>query len=212
MTKYEGFAGMTASRNLPCVEFNVFRFSREEIEVLIHHFDLESIVFSNRIRSAGRAEMALCLVLARLSWPHRFDEFPPLFGRSMSTLKRIFNDTLLYLQKRYHPIIEWHPMINYNRMKIYSYAIDREGGGNNIWGFVDGTFKPCCRPGDNDEQRIHYSGYKKTHGMKFQGLCSPDGLILSLTGPYEGRMNDFQMMRSSGIEEHLDKVSGISFN
>ena len=36
----------------------------------------------------------------------------------------------------------------------------------NGWGFIDGTLRPCCRPIRN--QRILFSGHKRTHGLKFQ--------------------------------------------
>ena len=37
---------------------------------------------------------------------------------------------------------------------------------DNCWGFIDGTLRPCCRPIRN--QRILFSGHKRTHGLKFQ--------------------------------------------
>jgi len=35
-----------------------------------------------------------------------------------------------------------------------------------------------------------YSGYKRHHGFKYQAVVCPDGLIESIAGPYEGKIND----------------------
>jgi hypothetical protein len=150
--------------------------------------------------------MALCILCMRFAYPTKWEVFPSYFGRQSNTLNRIFLDTLDFIASRYREIILWHPLINFERMKAYSQAIDRAGGGNCIWGFVDGTFKPCCRPKDNKRQKFMYSGYKKSHGMKMQGICTPDGMILSLAGPYEGKLNDYQMMLESGIEVKLAAI------
>ena len=47
-------------------------------------------------------------------------------------------------------------------------------------GFIDGTFRPCARPGGGDgrRQRQLYSGYKKLHGIKFQSVVAANGLIV----------------------------------
>ena len=47
-------------------------------------------------------------------------------------------------------------------------------------GFIDGTFRPHCRPTRN--QRQCYQGYKRMHGIKFQSVPAPNGLIVDLYG------------------------------
>ena len=47
-----------------------------------------------------------------------------------------------------------------------------------------------------------YSGYYKDHGMKWQAVATPDGLISSLYGPWPSLANDWTMLYKSGI---LDK-------
>ena len=60
------------------------------------------------------------------------------------------------------------------------------------------------------DQRSYYSGYKKRHGIKFQGIMGPDGLFLSLTGPFIGEINDNLMLTESGIIGRLDRVNLLS--
>jgi hypothetical protein len=70
-----------------------------------------------------------------------------------------------------------------------------------IWGFIDGTFRSICRP--KRHQEALYSGYKKQHGFKYQGIVTPDGMILSLLGPYSGRWNDISIYRISGTKSRI---------
>ena len=40
-------------------------------------------------------------------------------------------------------------------------------------------------------QRVAYNGHKRKHAMKFQGVTSPCGLALHLSGPLEGRRHEW---------------------
>ena len=46
--------------------------------------------------------------------------------------------------------------------------------------FIDGTTRPICRLSIN--QRILFSGHKLKHGLKFQSVVIPNGLIANLYG------------------------------
>jgi hypothetical protein len=102
----------------------------------------------------------------------------------------------------------WHPRLDdYARLLEFGEATGlRTGlGGNSIWGFIDGTFRPFCRP--SNEQGYHYSGQKKRHGLKFQGIVTPDGLISSMDGPWLARFNDWRIYLNSGVPVRIAKVS-----
>jgi len=43
----------------------------------------------------------------------------------------------------------------------------------NLIGFIDGKLWPVCRPGMY--QHVLYSGHKRIHGLKTQGLIFPNG-------------------------------------
>lgn len=53
----------------------------------------------------------------------------------------------------------------------------REPALNNCFGFLDGTVRPICRPGEH--QRVVYNGHK----LKFQSIDLPNGLIANMYGP-----------------------------
>ena len=48
-----------------------------------------------------------------------------------------------------------------------------------------------------------YTGYKKFHGMKFQGVVTPDGLFTHLDGPYRAPQNDSGVLNESGLLVHI---------
>ena len=60
-----------------------------------------------------------------------------------------------------------------------------------------------CRPGIN--QRIIYNGHKGVHGIQFQSVVTPNGLIANLFGPVEGRKLDSGMLADSGLCTQLQQ-------
>ena len=77
-----------------------------------------------------------------------------------------------------------------------------------VLGFLDGTFISVSRPGGPDAvQRSLYSRYYKGHGLKYQGLTVPNGLILDAFGPVIGSKSDSHVLHRSGL---LDKLRTVS--
>lgn len=88
----------------------------------------------------------------------------------------------------------------------YSQAVSAHTSINlNCWGFIDGTVRPNCRPSQN--QRLLFNGHKRVHCLKFQGLTSPDGLLVHLSGPYEGKRHDAAILAQSGLLDDLIQYS-----
>lgn len=180
-------------------------FTREEIQLLAQEFQLDDVLYRHRYRTTP--ETALCLVLMRLSYPRRLWEFQNTFGHSVTWISVVFTDTVLFLARRYKQLLQWHPILTPQRIHAYSQAIRGLYDIDSFWGFVDGSFQGFSRP--QQGQRLHYSGYKKRHGQKWQAVVAPDGLIVSLFGPYEGPANDHTMARESGLEARCQAVSSF---
>jgi len=90
-------------------------------------------------------------------------------------------------------------------------AVKDASGLPGIWGFVDGTMRAFCQPGE--DQASFYSAYKKMHAFKFQSIVTPDGLLSLLAGPFPGLVGDWVVWRSSGIVEILQDLfteNGVS--
>ncbi len=52
-------------------------------------------------------------------------------------------------------------------------------------------------------QKAVYNGHKRVHALKFQGVCAPDGIIIHISAPVEGRRHDSRLLRESGLEQIL---------
>lgn len=95
------------------------------------------------------------------------------------------------------------PWLSQAQLAQFSEAIYRKGAAlDNCWGFIDGTVRPVCRPGEN--QRVLYNGHKRVHAIKFQSVVAPNGLIANLFGPVEGRRHDSGMLAMSGLLPMLE--------
>lgn len=72
-----------------------------------------------------------------------------------------------------------------------------------IWGFIDGTARPICRP--IREQKQYYSGHKRIHCLKYLAIMCPNGIIARLNGPYIGRRHDSFILDLSGLILDIEK-------
>jgi hypothetical protein len=177
------------------------RFTPEEIYQLVPLLNLEGVAFRHRYQADPVT--AFYVVCARLSFPNRWEHLVDLFGRSKSWLSTVFNDVILYLMARYREVLLWNSQLTYERLQVYEEAIYQLNGVPRVWGFIDGTFRGYCRPTGNESQRRVYSGHKKQHGNNYQAIVTPDGLTVSITGPWTGPTNDWSMYQRSGVENAI---------
>jgi hypothetical protein len=54
-------------------------------------------------------------------------------------------------------------------------------------------------------QKDVFSGHKRLHGIKFQSLLTPDGLISVLLGPWIGKRHDARMLSESELRACLER-------
>ena len=95
------------------------------------------------------------------------------------------------------------PTIWHNQMPYYSQLISNKTRGiaTNICGFIDSTIRKTCRP--IDHQLLVYTRFKKCHGLKFQSVLIPDGLIACLYGPVPAKTHDARLLHESQLLEQL---------
>ncbi|OAX77001.1 hypothetical protein ACJ72_08705 [Emergomyces africanus] len=178
------------------------RFTKQEIRQILPLLQLQNVKFRYLIKPSP--ELSISLLLAKLSTFRPYHQMAYDFGRSPAYISIVINDLLEYLENRYSEGLEWNPMITYERIQLYAKNLRHHCPGESIWGFIDGTFKRTCRP--QDRQQFHYSGYKKSHGFKFQAITTPDGLISHISGPWPARINDLTMVRQSGLNRRLKRI------
>ena len=178
-------------------------FRKPEIDRICIAFRMDLCPIRERLVASPR--LALCVLLYILSKPWSLHSAPMFFGRSDSWCSIVFTSVLDYLRDRYAELIVWDPRwLTLQQLQRYAEIISKAGGPDNVWGFVDGTNRGIARPVEGQED--YYSGYKKHHSIKFQGLVTPDGLISHLGGPRLGRIGDWKFWIESGMPEILAKL------
>ena len=92
-----------------------------------------------------------------------------------------------------HRITHWNnAVMSSPQLQVYADAISEyEAPLENCFGFIDGTLRPICRPGQN--QRVVYNGHKSVHALKFQSVALPNGIIGNRYGPV-GKKVDFAFL------------------
>ena len=171
--------------------------------------DVSTIAWRNRY--APSRELAVALLAARQAYPERLAEMDRFFGRSSSYLSSVYNDLIQHLVRQFPAILAFHPRLHeYERLLGFYEAIQRRSRmeTGRVWGFIEGTFCPTCRPTVN--QQWHYSGHKKQHSFKFQAIVTLDGLVSSLQGPYRAPNNDWRIWIHSNVADRYREVTVVS--
>ena len=93
------------------------------------------------------------------------------------------------------------PWLSQANLVDFSQSIYRKGAAlDNCWGFIDGTVRPVARPGEH--QRVLFNGHRRVRAIK--SVVAPNGLIVNLFGPVEGRSHDSGMLAMSGMLQMLE--------
>ena len=148
------------------------------------------------------------MLLKQLAYPCRYFDLISTFARPIPEICMITNTVLDWMYDNHgFRLTSWNqPFLSRVSLEQYSQAIARKGAPlRNCFGFVDGTVRPICRPGEH--QRIVYNGHKRVHALKYQAIATPNGLIANLYGPIEGCRHDAGMLRESNLLNDLERVA-----
>lgn len=184
--------------DVECIQH--FRFAKQDILNLIALLQIpERYICENRTTATGLE--GLLILLRRLTYPNRLCELEKEFGRTKTELSLIVNTVLEDIHSRFSSkITELNS--NWIDLNRYAQAISNKGCPvRNCWGFIDGTCMMITRPSIG--QNSFYSGHKRQHCVKFQGVTTPNGLIAHLFGPIEGCRHDSYMLAESKLLETL---------
>ena len=184
-----------------------FRFKKNDILLLKHLMQIPNdVICYNRTKTDGLE--ALCIFLRRFAYPVRYGDMIPAFGRSVPELSMISNKILNHIHENFNRLLGGfnHGWMTPESLEEYARVVHRKGAALDFcWGFIDGTVRPICRPGQN--QRVLYNGHKRVHSIKFQSVVTPNGLIVNLFGPIEGKRHDSAMLAESGLLNELQQHS-----
>lgn len=160
-----------------------FRVEKQDLRRLADALQLPP-AFKCQQRSTFDSMEGLCMVLKRITYPCRYSDMIPRFGRPVSVLSLVTNCMVDYLYETHaHRITEWNGnLLSPHALQAYAEVISGKGAPlDNCFGFVDGTVWPISRP--RTGQRVVYNGHKRVHALKFQSMALPNGLIGNIFGP-----------------------------
>jgi nuclease HARBI1 len=162
---------------------------------------------TGRRRYTASCTEATCILLWRLAMPSRVEDLEEHFYRSASSICELFYEALECLLSTFgsllHDFNAIAPLLR-ARSGTYARAIAERAGNatQRCVGFIDGTVIEIAKP-SGLAQRATYSGHKRRHALKWQAITGPDGIILNLFGPVEGRRHDMHLFHASSVEEML---------
>ncbi|KIJ48869.1 hypothetical protein M422DRAFT_162061, partial [Sphaerobolus stellatus SS14] len=181
------------------------RFDHHEVEELIKVLDLPAFIKCPTSRIKEDRITALCMLLRRLAYPTRLTDVEMQFGWEKSRYSRITHLTAIYLWTRWKHLLRFDPTC-LTREKLTSFAKAFTAKGSSfpfLAGIIDGTLQKNARPVRN--QHLVYNGWKRIHCLKYHTVISPDGLVIHVFGPVDGRRHDETVFKESGLAELLEQ-------
>lgn len=181
------------------------RWRKEDIPMLAVELGLPPLFKTSKKGYVFTREEATVVLLRRYAHAGTWEGIQGwLGGRSRSTYVELVQDLQEILWDRFSDkvtgIDRWAHVVD-----VWADAIHASGPpAPRCIGFIDGTLRATCRPTDN--QREVYSGYKKVHGLKFQSVTAPNGLIVDFFGPVLGRRGDGYMLGKSGLYGRMQRL------
>lgn len=136
------------------------------------------------------------------SYPSRLNDLVKTFGHSKSYSSKIINSYTNALYERVHPLLTTLDAPWFDPQALAD-TTARVCPLYNCLGFIDGTVRYMCRP--TYDQERNYSGHKRRHGLKYQGLLLSNGVIL-MHGPVEGRRHDSMMLSQTDLLRQLSAL------
>ncbi|CAN0028606.1 unnamed protein product [Phaeothamnion confervicola] len=186
--------------------YNRMRFRREDLPRLQHVLGIPDVLHGKN-RALYLGEEALVFLLLRMAYPDRLSDFEEEFGRDYTSLSRLFRVITKFLYDRHSHVLKDGLAAWTDHFPEFARVIARVttvDGDDHVVAFVDGTLRPTTRLSQvegavDDAQRGAYNGHHRTHGIKFQGVMAPNGIMIALHGPFAGNRHDAYLMDRTGL-------------
>ncbi|KAF8484362.1 hypothetical protein JB92DRAFT_2575873, partial [Gautieria morchelliformis] len=151
----------------------VWRFSTVTAHELSHLSNLLELPGPLITRSGYRATAleSLALLCAWLRSPEDLWSLATKYAQPQLAISQIVNETASFINSRWGHLLDWdhEGLLGPANLRMYADALHAfSTPTHSVFGFIDCTIRQTCRPGTN--QDLVYTGYKKCHGMKFQGI------------------------------------------
>ena len=189
------------------VQFRIdMKADKASLRTILNHLDWPATM-----RTPGaerfRTETGFLLLWRRMASMETIEKLSRECGINPKRVSAICNTMVRHLYDRWGYKLESSLPSDFNTLKRFADVIRRRTGFNNqcVVGYIDCTLKRVSRP--VKYQKALYTGYKKIHCLKYQGVVTPDGMLTSLFGPFAGTDTDNDLLEASGIEQQLEQIS-----
>ncbi|KAF0690924.1 Aste57867_17744 [Aphanomyces stellatus] len=192
-----------------------FRFTTEQLKLLTTKFGLPAWVYTPSVDKADSLE-ALALLCRRLAEPSRLFTVANEFGRSPESCSRIIRAVIGIIAERFKDVVYFNERLLVERGVQYAASIKSKSGLHGLRscvGFFYGTKQYISRPSARAQsanhenlQRAVYNEHPRRHCLNWQGVVVPDGIIVRMYGPVEGRRHDSTVL---GMSRILDEIKTI---
>jgi hypothetical protein len=143
---------------------------------------------------------SLGLLCARLRSPEDQWSLSVKYACPQSAISEIINETAGFIDQEWSHLLVWdgNGILSPSALRTYADVLHAFGAPtHSVFGFLDCTIHQMCRP--REFQELVYTGYKKYHRMKFQGIVVLSGLIAHLVGPYHAPQNNSGVLNDSAL-------------
>ena len=175
-----------------------YRFTFPEMQTIAVALPLPEVIHT-RSRFRVAKQDALAIYLHYMASPTRLVCLVRYYAASMSRMSEIIREfgTLLFQATRRYMTFDGDYL--QQRVPMYAAALRAHGCPYvRCWGFLDVTVQVCRKPVVHERQMYNAKGH--AHGLKFQTVTVPDGMVDSVFGPRAGIVHDFSVLRESTID------------
>ena len=145
------------------------------------------------------------MLLRHLAYPICLVDVEMQLGWERSRFSRITRLVALILFDRWKHLLCFDPIhLNLVKLAEFGTAVVAKGAPLDVVvALIDGTLQKNARPSNN--QQLVYNGWKHIHCLKYHALISPDGIVIHIYGPVDGRRHDKTVYKESGLASLLKK-------
>jgi len=144
-------------------------------------------------------EEGVLLLLRRFRTTDSLDSLTRETGRSTPAISEAVRFMCEHVEARFPWLLDERSLSSWApHFEQFARAFRRKGLPiSNLIGYIDGKLWPICKPGVY--QRVLYSGHKRVHGVKTQGIQLPNGIQPYPYGPCNGSEHDSTILRDSNV-------------
>lgn len=221
--KYRGGMQQIRTYEIPAVLFDIdtlgekeiesyFRFTKVELQRLQAALRIPQVIVTYAGDKCSGFEV-LCMLCLSYAYPGRRFEMIKMFGTGTSRLSRLIAHLRTLLHATYYPGMCNPKILSPEKIEEYAVAVFNKCGVAGIFSFIDGTVRPTLKP--ELFQGVVYTGKDKTHALKYQMLCTPDGVMRHISGPFCGSRHDQHMVHKSEVlnwvTQHGRSPAGVPY-